>query len=108
MMGLPKPRPKRGVVVGQESPPSLQALPDQFEIPVNVPEAVDPGRGTTRMKVEGLGVSWVVWRGPARVSFDPGEVPEVKRGKSIVTGYIQRAGHVRPPCPRRRWRFALR
>jgi hypothetical protein len=90
--GLPKPRTKRGVVVGQESPPSLQALPDQFEIPVNVPEAVDPGRGTTRTKAEGLRISWVVWRGPARVRFDPGEVSEVKGGTSIVTATFSEPG----------------
>jgi hypothetical protein len=89
---LPKPRPKRGAVVGQESPPSLQALPDQFEIPVNVPEAVDPGRGTTRTKVEGLRVSWIVWRGPAHVTFDPGEVSEVRGGQSIVTATFSEPG----------------
>jgi hypothetical protein len=92
--GLPKPRPKRSVVVGQESPPALQALPDQFEIPVNVPDAVDPGRGRTsaRNAVEGLRVSWVVWRGPAPVTLDPGEVSDIKGGKSIVTATFTEPG----------------
>jgi hypothetical protein len=92
--GLPKPRPKRSGVVGQESPPALQALPDQFEIPVNVPDAVDPGRGRTsaRNAVEGLRVSWVVWRGPAPVTLDPGEVSDIKGGKSIVTATFTEPG----------------
>lgn|SRR5262245_5535699 len=92
--GLPKPRPKRGTVVGQESPPSLQALPDQLEIPVNVPDAVDPGwrRTSARNTVAGLRVSWIVWRGPAPVSFDPGEVSDVKGGKSVVTAAFSQPG----------------
>jgi hypothetical protein len=63
-------------------------------IPVNVPDAVDPGRGRTsaRNAVEGLRVSWVVWRGPAPVTLDPGEVSDIKGGKSIVTATFTEPG----------------
>ena len=89
--GLPRPRAKRGVVVGQESPPALQALPDQAEIPVNVPEAVDPNP-RRRAEFRGLGVTWIVWRGPAGVEFDVASPVEVKAGKAVVTARFNQPG----------------
>jgi len=89
--GLPRPWAKRGVVVGQESPPALQALPDQAEIPVNVPDAFDPGRGR-RGDIQGLRVTWIVWRGPAGATFDPEATSEVKAGRAVGTATFRQPG----------------
>jgi hypothetical protein len=90
--GLPHP-PKgpRPIVIGQETPPALKPLPDQPEIPTNVPElaSANPGRG--RGGPQGLIVSWMVFRGPAQVSFEP-PVVGVKDGKADVTATFTKPG----------------
>jgi len=82
--GLPTPRkgPRRQAV-GQETPPTLKPLPDQPELPVNVP-AVGAGRARGGQGSQGLVVNWMVWRGPAAVAFDPATVT-VKDGKADAT-----------------------
>jgi hypothetical protein len=70
--GLPTPRkgpPSRAI--GQETPPSLKPLPDQAEIPVNVP-GLGGGRGAGAggQGPQGLTLRWIEWRGPAVVTFD--------------------------------------
>jgi hypothetical protein len=75
--GLPKPRARAKPPVGQETPPTLQG---GTEAPVNVPEAAlretPPGAtGGPGAKPQGLVVSWIVWRGPAMVSFAPRYAP---------------------------------
>jgi hypothetical protein len=71
--GLPKPRPRGKRPVGQETPPTLQ-MQGTVEAPVNVPQIVPRGAagGTgTPTRPDGLSVSWMVWRGPADVEFEP-------------------------------------
>jgi hypothetical protein len=93
--GLPKPRkdpPQRAV--GQETPPTLKPVPGQPEIPVNVPEVQtdsDSGRGRGRSGPQGLFVTWIMWRGPSAVTFDPATV-EVKDGKAVVTARFATPG----------------
>jgi hypothetical protein len=71
--GLPKLRERPKPPVGQETPPTLQG---GTEAPVNVPTAVaretPPGAtAAPGAKPLGLGVSWMVWRGPGLVEFAP-------------------------------------
>jgi hypothetical protein len=81
--GLLTPRKgPRKIAVGQETPPTLKPLPDQSEVPVNVPSAAGPGRAP--QGPQGLMVNWMVWRGPAQVQFDPVTIP-VKEGKALTT-----------------------
>jgi len=92
--GLPTPRkgpPRRAV--GQETPPTLKPLPDQPEIPVNVPAVAGRGRqgGGGLAGPQGLVVNWLVWRGPAAVTFDPATIP-VKEGKAIGTATFTKPG----------------
>lgn len=90
--GLPTPRkgpPRRAV--GQETPPTLKPLPDQPEIPVNVPTVAGRGRQGGAAGPQGLIVNWLVWRGPAAVTFDPATVP-VKDGKAIGTATFTQPG----------------
>ncbi len=88
--GLPKPGPStRKPAVGQETPPILQAPVDA---PVNVPNlAPDVRTGRSNERLQGLTVSWIVWRGPARVTFDPRSAP-VADGKALVTATFTKAG----------------
>jgi hypothetical protein len=90
--GLPKPRGPRQPAVGQETPPTLKPLPDQPEIPVNVPSIGTGGRGRGRGGPQGLVVAWVVWRGPAAVEFAPASV-EVKDGKAVTTATFTKPGN---------------
>ncbi len=88
--GLPVPRkgPPRPAV-GQETPPSLKPLPDQAEVPVNVPTIGAGGRG--RGQGQGLVVNWTVWRGPADVAFENGAAP-VRDGKAVSAATFTRPG----------------
>ena len=97
--GLPKPRPRPKPAVGQETPPTLQGGTDA---PVNVPEAeareTPPGAtGGPGSKPQGLVVSWIVWRGPAMVTFAPRYAPntngkaETKATFGMPGEYVLRA-----------------
>jgi hypothetical protein len=74
--GIPKPRPRGAVTVGQETPPTLVGPSDS---PVNVPSIVSrevpPGatrpRGSNEAPATNLSVRWLIWRGPAEVQFTP-------------------------------------
>jgi hypothetical protein len=72
--GLPKPKPRAKPAVGQETPPTLQG---GTSAPVNVPQAalrLPPAGGATGGASDrplGMVVTWIVWRGPASVVFDP-------------------------------------
>ena len=68
--GLPKPRPRAKPAVGQETPPTLQG---GTNAPVNVPQAAEnrPAAGTPGDRPLGMVVSWIVWRGPGDVRFEP-------------------------------------
>jgi hypothetical protein len=81
--GLPKPRSKPAPIAGV-APPTLSPDPADPEIPVNVPEVTDPGRGGRRPgSAPGLTVKWIAWRGPASVSFEP-QTAQVKDGEGAV------------------------
>ena len=92
--GLPTPRrgpPTRAI--GQETPPTLKPLPDQPEVPVNVP-TVGRGRGDATQGaqgLQGLRVNWLLWRGPAAVTFDSAMV-QVKDGKAVATAKFTKPG----------------
>ena len=68
--GLPKPRPRAKPAVGQETPPTLQG---GTSAPVNVPQAAErrPAAATPTDRPLGMVVSWMVWRGPGEVGFEP-------------------------------------
>ncbi len=90
--GLPKPRggaPRRAAV-GQETPPSLKPLPDQSEVPVNVP-SIGGGRGRGGPAPRGLLVNWMVWRGPAAATFASAAV-QVTNGKAVTTATFTKPG----------------
>ena len=103
--GLPKPRPagaRRGTVVGQETPPTLQG---GVQAPVNVPALARGGRGDDtppgatapaagggrggQQRPQGPTVSWMVWRGPADVTFGRADFEGDKR---IVTATFTKPG----------------
>lgn len=84
--GLPVPRPRGKPPVGQETPPTLQGGTDA---PVNVPEVAP--RDTPASRPLGLVVSWVVWRGPADVQFDPRYAQPVD-GRSETTAAFTTPG----------------
>lgn len=90
--GLPVPRKDpRKQAVGQETPPTLKPLPDEPEIPNNVPGIPSNRAGGGGAGPQGLRVSWIVWRGPAAVTFDPATV-EVKDSKPVVTAKFTKPG----------------
>jgi hypothetical protein len=98
--GLPKPRPegaRRGSPVGQETPPTLRG---GVEAPVNVPSVARGGRGETpagatagggrgQQRPQGPTVAWMVWRGPADVTFGRAENEGDKR---IVSATFTKPG----------------
>lgn len=89
--GLPVPRKTpRQAAVGQETPPALKPLPDQAEVPVNVP-SIGSGRGRGAQGPQGLVLNWIVWRGPAAATFEPTTV-DVKDGKAVVTATFTKPG----------------
>lgn len=88
--GLPKPRTRKPAV-GQETPPILKAPTDA---PVNVPDVPSVRGGGADTRPQGLLVSWMVWRGPAGVTFDPRSVPlkDVKDGRAVATATFTKPG----------------
>lgn len=75
-------RPRRG----SNDPPTLQRGPDDIEPPHNVPSVPNRrGSGVQQPRVRGLRVSWIVWRGPAGVSFEPAATVAVEDGQASVT-----------------------
>jgi hypothetical protein len=92
--GLPKPAPPRKPAVGQETPPILQGGPDA---PVNVPQLAGTGRGAGAAGAgrgqapQGPTVTWIVWRGPANVTFEPRVAP-TKDSKSQATATFTKPG----------------
>ena len=87
--GLPKPRGRGKPAVGQETPPILQGSADA---PVNVPQVAGRGRNLAAFgRPQGLSLAWIVWRGPAAATFEPGAAP-VKDGKATVTATFTKPG----------------
>ncbi len=95
--GLPIPRPRAKPAVGQETPPTLQG---GTNAPVNVPQAAErrpAAAGAPADRPLGMVVSWIVWRGPGDVSFEP-RYAQPKDGTtqtqatfSVPGGYVLRA-----------------
>jgi hypothetical protein len=95
--GLPIPRGRGKPAVGQETPPTLQG---GTTAPVNVPEvtartiretppgATPPGG---QQRPQGLTVSWIVWRGPAEVTFEPRQA-QPKDGVTTTTATFKQPG----------------
>ena len=80
-------------VAGTNDPPTLRRDPDEPEPPHNVPSV--PNRraaGLQGPRVRGLRVSWIVWRGPAVVSFEPGSTVAVEDGQAAVTATFTALG----------------
>jgi hypothetical protein len=87
--GLPTPRKSpRQAAVGQETPPTLKPLPDQVEVPVNVPTVAGRGRG---QGPQGPTLTWLLWRGPAPVTFDAATSP-IKDGHAAATATFTAPG----------------
>ena len=78
---------------GNNDPPTLEAAPDSPEPPHNVP-AVPDRRGGARdgPRIRGLRVSWIVWRGPVGVTFEPSSTVEVKDGQAVATATFTTPG----------------
>ena len=73
-------------VGGTNDPPTLRRDPDEPEPPHNVPTVPNRrGSGAQGPRVRGLRVSWIVWRGPAGVSFEPASTVAVEDGLAAVT-----------------------
>jgi hypothetical protein len=95
--GLPDPKEKRAPrkqAVGQETPPILQ--PSKFTtdlIPNNVPDVRLGARGAPVRPPAppGLSVSYLIWRAPAPVDFEPFHAP-AKDGKAVTSAKFTTPG----------------
>jgi hypothetical protein len=84
--GLPKPRkPRTGGT--SENPPTFRLPPGSPGAPTNVPSITAP----PRPRINALSVTWVVFRGPAAVEFEPAALA-VKDGKAVVTATFTKPG----------------
>ena len=82
--GLPvvRERPDRA---GSNDPPTLVKPEAEVEPPHNVFDVPDRRRGGGGGGgARGLRVSWIVWRGPAGVSFEPESTVDVEGGQAAV------------------------
>lgn len=84
--GLPPPGSARQAG-NSENPPTFRP-PRSATAPVNVPEIQLEARARGN---RGLTVTWLVWRGPAGVAFDP-KVGPVKDGKAVTTAIFTKPG----------------
>ena len=90
--GLPIPREPGDRAPGSNDPPSLQADPDEHK-PHNVPAVPMRRRsGRDEQSVRVLRVSWIVWRGPGGVSFEPSSTVDVEDGQAVVTATFTTPG----------------
>jgi hypothetical protein len=91
--GLPKPTTgPRKPAIGQETPPLLQG--GVSDAPVNVPQVAPPtpgGGGGRGQGPQGPTVTWIVWRGPAGVTFNPRTV-QVKDGAAQTSAVFTKPG----------------
>lgn len=95
--GLPDPKEKRAPrkqAVGQETPPILQ--PSKFTtdlLPNNVPDFQLTQRGSKirPQAPPGLSVSYMIWRAPATVEFEPYHAA-VKDGKAVTSATFTTPG----------------
>ena len=97
--GLPKPgATKRRVLPGQETPPTLQNMP---EAPVNVPQVQRGGqRGRRSAPPAGLSISWIVWRGPAGCDVQSRRLHAGHGRQSGDNRELHKTGRLRAPRSR--------
>ena len=75
-------------VRGTNDPPTLQRGQ-----PHNVPSVPNRrGSGVQQPRIRGLRVSWIGWRGPAGVSFEPAPTVAIKDGRAAVTAAFAAPG----------------
>ncbi len=88
--GLPPPR-KRQRGGNSENPPAFRPETAALETPTNLPQLQHP---RTPWAPGRLTVSWIVWRGPAGVVFDPGSAVVKKEdgGKTEVAATFRAPG----------------
>jgi hypothetical protein len=90
--GLPPARPGRGrggaAAAARNRPPAFDNPDFKGSPPVNVPQVERP---TPPAVTERLQVSWFVWRGPARVLFEPSTVG-ADQGKAASTVTFSKPG----------------
>lgn len=95
--GLPTPRGRRQLqrnrAIGQEVPPILVPPEGTPEPPKNIPELNVNARGrqTRTSPPEGLSTSYIVWRGPGAVTFEP-EFSMVENGGAETTATFRTPG----------------
>ena len=95
--GLPTPRGERQLqrnrAVGQEIPPILVPPEGAPEPPTNLPQLNVNARGRQSRPEppDGLSVSYIVWRGPADVTFDP-PFAEVESGSATTSATFAQPG----------------
>ena len=95
--GLPTPRGTRQLqrnrAVGQEVPPILVPPEGTPEPPTNLPQLNVNARGRQNRTEppDGLSVSYIVWRGPAGVVFDPPFAP-VEDGNATTAATFSQPG----------------
>jgi len=78
---------------GNNDPPTLVKPEGEPESPHNVIDVPDRRRGGGGGDgVRGLRVSWIVWRGPAAVSFEPSSTVKVEEGQAVVTATFTTPG----------------
>jgi len=82
--GIPKPRSRRQQAVGQETPPTLKYSGEPSPVNVPLPSIAKPPRG--------LSLGWIVYRGPANVTFDPPGYVVAKEGKVVTTATFTEPG----------------
>ena len=83
--GLPRPRAAAKAAVGQETPPTLTGGPK--DSPGNLPQLAKQGP----KRPLGLTVTWMVFRGPADVRFDP-VYAQPRDGQATTTAYFSEPG----------------
>ena len=95
--GLPTPRGRRQLqrnrAIGQEIPPILVPPEGTPEPPKNLPGLNVNNRGAQQRArpPEGLSVSYMIWRGPAGVGFEPAFAP-VEGGTATTTATFSQPG----------------
>jgi hypothetical protein len=82
----PIPKPRRGGT--SENPPTFHPPGPTFTAPVNVPQVERPRRLTVPDR---LSVTWIVWRGPGAVVFNP-PISGADKGNVVATATFSKPG----------------
>jgi hypothetical protein len=82
--GIPSARPPRKRAIGQETPPTLKYPGPASPVNVPLPAPLKP--------LQGLSVAWFLYRGPAKVTFEPWGYQAIKDGKATARAAFQQPG----------------